>query len=268
MTSLLLNIDENNNNNTKAQFGKYWCHLCQKDFSQILDETTDIQCIFCGKTFCELIPTNNPEGTSHPRNFKPYIANINNNTNNSNNSNNSENDNENDSESISNLLLDLINGANGTDSQSSSFLSTQFIASNLHIYNFGFFSLENNLDNIMNTLMMMDNNKYGNPPAAKNAIEKLKKIKLSKDKINELLNEKNKFCAVCKDEFNTEEECLIMPCDHFFHEGCLIPWLKLRNSCPVCRFELPTDDEDFEMMKREKNINNIGNNNNLNENGN
>ena len=67
MTSLLLNIDENNNNNTKAQFGKYWCHLCQKDFSQILDETTDIQCIFCGKTFCELIPTNNPEGTSHSR---------------------------------------------------------------------------------------------------------------------------------------------------------------------------------------------------------
>ena len=261
MTSLLLNLDENNTNTPKTQFGKYWCHLCQKDFSQILDESTDTQCIFCGKTFCELIPANNPEGNSHPRNFKPYIAN---------NSNNNDNNNENDNESLSNLLLDLLNRASGSENNqsSSSFLTTQFIASNLHIYNFGFFSFENNLDNIMNSLMMMDNNKCGNPPAAKNAVEKLKKIKLSKDKIDELLNEKNKFCAVCKEEFNTDEICLIMPCNHFFHEGCLIPWLKLRNSCPLCRFELPTDDEDFENMKKEKNINNIGNNNNLNENGN
>ena len=262
MTSLFLNIEEskNSDNNTNPrEFRKYWCHLCQKDFSQILDESSDTKCVFCGKTFCELIQTTNPDSISHPRNFKPYNVNSNNNNHN-NNSNN-------DSEGISDILMNIINSSYENTPQ---LLTTHFIASNLQIINLGLFDNDNNFDNIMNNLMMMDNNKYGNPPASKNAVEKLKKIKLDKEKINEFLNKKNNFCAVCKDAFNTGEECLVMPCEHFFHGGCIIPWLNLRNSCPVCRFELPTDDKDFELMKKEKNKNRIGNNNNfnLNENGN
>ncbi|KAF8481895.1 hypothetical protein DFH94DRAFT_733674 [Russula ochroleuca] len=48
-------------------------------------------------------------------------------------------------------------------------------------------------------------------------------------------------CAVCKDQFalNTEEPddqvIVTLPCDHPFHEGCIMPWLKSSATCPVCR---------------------------------
>ena len=91
----------------------------------------------------------------------------------------------------------------------------------------------------------------GNPPASKKEVEKLKRVKIS-DKILKDFGFENS-CPVCKEEFNIGEECILMPCQHHFHNECLMPWLKERNSCPICRFELPTDDEDYEKRKNERN---------------
>ena len=44
-------------------------------------------------------------------------------------------------------------------------------------------SEEDNLEDIINQIMMNDTNKYGNPPASKNAVDKLEKITLTKEKI-------------------------------------------------------------------------------------
>uniref|UniRef100_A0A8R7U7Z1 DUF1117 domain-containing protein n=1 Tax=Triticum urartu TaxID=4572 RepID=A0A8R7U7Z1_TRIUA len=32
-----------------------------------------------------------------------------------------------------------------------------------------------------------------------------------------------------------------MPCSHMYHHDYILPWLALRNSCPLCRHKLPTD---------------------------
>ncbi|CAI9276789.1 unnamed protein product [Lactuca saligna] len=54
---------------------------------------------------------------------------------------------------------------------------------------------------------------------------------------------------VCKDEISIEEKVTELPCRHHYHGDCILPWLNIRNTCPVCRFELPTDDVEYERSK-------------------
>ncbi|KAJ1394740.1 Zinc finger, RING-type [Sesbania bispinosa] len=59
----------------------------------------------------------------------------------------------------------------------------------------------------------------------------------------------NALCAVCKDEFGVGEEVKQLPCSHRYHGDCIVPWLGIRNTCPVCRYEFPTDDAEYELRR-------------------
>lgn len=102
------------------------------------------------------------------------------------------------------------------------------------------------------------------PPASRDVVDNLPKrvVKIGCENPSEK-------CAIClkvndrdgdgddegdnepkgKTESNSERIFNVLPCTHSFHSSCILPWLSKTNSCPLCRFELKTDDEAYERMK-------------------
>lgn len=87
------------------------------------------------------------------------------------------------------------------------------------------------LDMLLQHLAENDPNRNGTPPAQKEAIEAMPTVKI----------EENLQCSVCLDDFEIGSEAKEMPCKHKFHSECILPWLELHSSCPVCRFQMPAD---------------------------
>ncbi|KAJ0984015.1 hypothetical protein J5N97_002371 [Dioscorea zingiberensis] len=77
---------------------------------------------------------------------------------------------------------------------------------------------------------------FAHPPASKAAIESMPTIE-----IGGAHTSVDSHCAVCKEAFDLGAEAREMPCKHIYHQDCILPWLSLRNSCPVCRHEMPID---------------------------
>jgi len=75
-------------------------------------------------------------------------------------------------------------------------------------------------------------------------------------------------CSVCLTQIEKDAETILVPCGHMFHEPCILKWLDIHNTCPVCRFELPTDDEDYERARQQRAPNSSNNTNNNNNNNN
>ncbi|KAL9244221.1 hypothetical protein vseg_018022 [Gypsophila vaccaria] len=111
--------------------------------------------------------------------------------------------------------------------------------------NFGDYFMGPGLEQLIQHLAENDPNRYGTPPASKTAVDSLPTVAVSED----VVNSESNSCAVCMTEFEAASYAKQMPCNHLFHSDCILPWLKLHNSCPVCRFELPTDDTDYESRK-------------------
>ncbi|KAK1438354.1 hypothetical protein QVD17_04162 [Tagetes erecta] len=82
---------------------------------------------------------------------------------------------------------------------------------------------------------LTQNDRPGPLPASDSSINALPIVKITQ---THLLND-SQSCAVCMEEFKVGGEAMELPCNHIFHSNCIVPWLRLHNSCPICRNELP-----------------------------
>ncbi|XP_026941734.1 E3 ubiquitin-protein ligase RNF126 isoform X12 [Orcinus orca] len=90
----------------------------------------------------------------------------------------------------------------------------------------------NGLDAIITQLLNQFEN-TGPPPADKEKIQALPTIPVTEEHVGSGLE-----CPVCKDDYGLGERVRQLPCNHLFHDGCIVPWLEQHDSCPVCRKSL------------------------------
>ncbi|XP_045483208.1 E3 ubiquitin-protein ligase RNF181-like [Harmonia axyridis] len=79
------------------------------------------------------------------------------------------------------------------------------------------------------------------PPAAKHVIENLQEISVDDGK-----------CSICLRHFCKGDKAIKLPCNHLFDKECIVQWLEKTNTCPMCRYEMETDDEEYEKIRKEK----------------
>ncbi len=76
---------------------------------------------------------------------------------------------------------------------------------------------------------------------------------LSVQKVNSDMVDRGLTCGICLEELKEGQDVVELPCadKHYFHIktgecGGIYPWLKENNSCPMCRFEFPSEEKEIE----------------------
>ena len=50
------------------------------------------------------------------------------------------------------------------------------------------------------------------------------------------LNDENKRCIICLEDFKNDDKSIYLPCFHLYHEKCITDWINMKKAfCPFCR---------------------------------
>ncbi len=89
----------------------------------------------------------------------------------------------------------------------------------------------------------------GAPPASDDAISRLPEVTFQGA---DLVADGDKSCPICLEQHRVGGKGVRLPCGHCFHAFCVRPWLEKHCMCPVCRFEIPTSDSEYEWSRRQR----------------
>ncbi|OHE91468.1 hypothetical protein CORC01_13240 [Colletotrichum orchidophilum] len=117
------------------------------------------------------------------------------------------------------------------------------------------------LDRIISQLMEQNPSSNAAPPATEDALSKLQRKKVDK----EMLGPEGKTeCTICIDDFNEGDDATVLPCKHWFHDQCVVMWLKEHNTCPICRTPIEEPSSSSNNNNANAGGSNSGGNNNNN----
>ncbi|XP_069137312.1 E3 ubiquitin-protein ligase RNF115-like isoform X2 [Argopecten irradians] len=88
------------------------------------------------------------------------------------------------------------------------------------------------LDNII-TQLLNQLEGSGPAPADKSKIDSLPSVRITEKQVSETIQ-----CSICMEDLKLNEEVKKLPCDHHYHRECIVPWLEMHGTCPVCRKDL------------------------------
>lgn len=102
------------------------------------------------------------------------------------------------------------------------------------------------LDTIV-TQMLNQMETSGPPPLSTQRINEIPNVQISAEDVERKIQ-----CSICWDDFKIDETVRKLPCSHLYHENCIVPWLNLHSTCPICRKSLAEDgcdgDEEFVLL--------------------
>ena len=301
---------------TQKKYWCFSCDKECSIIKEIVDGEELYECSICKNTFVEEMEQTNPvqNNTNNINNInqntlnqinnrsniniinfsQSNILNMSNNINNNQNNNSSNNETTQDEYGLNNTLLflpstvhykilnsnniipNLVNTVGGLITNFAGPTLSNLFSVNSNNNILSFLNNHNNdfqFNNLVNIIMSFESSMHGNPPASQRAIDNLPKIEINKDNINQF---KDITCNICLEGFQLSNILRVLECKHEFHEKCIITWLKSRNTCPVCRHELESNDPNYERRKHNhrenlrnlhrSNTNNSNNNNNNNNN--
>ncbi|XP_030373769.1 E3 ubiquitin-protein ligase Iruka [Scaptodrosophila lebanonensis] len=101
------------------------------------------------------------------------------------------------------------------------------------------------LDTIV-TQMLNQMETSGPPPLSVQRINDIPNVKVTAEEV-----ERKMQCSICWDDFKLDETVRKLPCSHLYHENCIVPWLNLHSTCPICRKSLAEDDPNEDYVEME-----------------